>query len=86
MVDSEPPSTLSLSNLDAKDVAPKAEPPVEDPQSDSITKNPQDNPVEYVTGYKLAAVIASVALSCYLMLLDNLIVSTVSYLQTSLCR
>jgi hypothetical protein len=33
---------------------------------------------EYVEGFKLAIVIASVALSCFLMLLDTMIISTVS--------
>ncbi|KAI3390912.1 hypothetical protein diail_8425, partial [Diaporthe ilicicola] len=31
---------------------------------------------QYVTGYKLAVVVASVALSCFLMLLDTMIIST----------
>jgi hypothetical protein len=32
---------------------------------------------EYVTGFKLAIIVASVALACFLMLLDTMIISTV---------
>ena len=38
----------------------------------------QEAPV-YVEGLKLAIVVASVALSCFLMLLDTMVISTVSY-------
>jgi hypothetical protein len=84
MVDSEPPSTLSSSDAIPKAIAPESEPPAEDPQNAPIEKNSQDNRAEYITGYKLAVVIASVSLSCFLMLLDNLIISTVSRLQASM--
>ncbi|PSS25083.1 hypothetical protein M430DRAFT_96323 [Amorphotheca resinae ATCC 22711] len=76
MVDSEPPSKLSLNEDDTKAISPDVQPPTEDIQSNPIEKNPQDDGVEYLTGLKLAVVVASVALSCFLMLLDNLIVST----------
>lgn len=69
MVDSELPSTSISSDANAKD-----------PQSDSIKGNSQDDRVDKISGLKLALVVASVALSCFLMLLDNLIVSTVSHL------
>jgi hypothetical protein len=36
-----------------------------------------DAGTEYVTGFKLAVVVASVSLSCFLMLLDTMVVSTV---------
>ncbi|RYP40399.1 hypothetical protein DL767_001754 [Monosporascus sp. MG133] len=36
----------------------------------------QETESEYVTGYKLAVVVASVALSCFLMLLDTMVIST----------
>jgi hypothetical protein len=85
MVDSEPPSKLSLNEDDTKAISPDVQPPTEDIQSNPIEKNPQDDGVEYLTGLKLAVVVASVALSCFLMLLDNLIVSTVSRLQVSIC-
>ncbi|KAI1403324.1 major facilitator superfamily domain-containing protein [Hypoxylon fuscum] len=65
MVDSELPSTSISSDANAKD-----------PQSDSIKGNSQDDRVDKISGLKLALVVASVALSCFLMLLDNLIVST----------
>lgn len=32
---------------------------------------------EYVTGFKLAIIVASVALACFLMLLDTMVISTV---------
>jgi hypothetical protein len=32
---------------------------------------------EYVTGFKLVIIVASVALACFLMLLDTMIISTV---------
>ncbi|KAI1446975.1 efflux pump [Annulohypoxylon stygium] len=35
-----------------------------------------DNPNEYVTGIKLVLIVASVALACFLMLLDTMVVST----------
>jgi hypothetical protein len=85
MVDSEPPSKLSLNEDDTKAISPDVQPPIEDIQSNPIEKNPQYDGVEYLTGLKLAVVVASVALSCFLMLLDNLIVSTVSRLQVSIC-
>lgn len=34
---------------------------------------------EYVTGFKLAIIVASVALACFLMLLDTMIISTVGF-------
>jgi hypothetical protein len=33
---------------------------------------------EYVTGFKLAIVVASVALACFLMLVDTMVISTAS--------
>jgi hypothetical protein len=41
-------------------------------------EKPRDTEIEYVTGYKLAIIVACVALSCFLMLLDTMIISTVS--------
>jgi hypothetical protein len=84
MVDSELPSTSFSSDANAKTIAFGAEGPAEDPQSDSIKGNSQDDEVDHISGYKLAVVVASVALSCFLMLLDNLIVSTVSRLHALL--
>lgn len=45
-----------------------------------------DNPNEYVTGIKLVLIVASVALACFLMLLDTMVVSTVSKLFAELPR
>lgn len=36
-----------------------------------------DSEAHYVTGFKLALVVASVALACFLMLLDTMVISTV---------
>jgi hypothetical protein len=35
---------------------------------------------EYVTGYKLSLIVGSVALACFLMLLDTMVISTASRL------
>lgn len=37
-----------------------------------------DSATGYVTGFKLALVVGSVALACFLMLLDTMVISTVS--------
>jgi hypothetical protein len=37
-----------------------------------------DNAKGYVTGIKLALIVGSVALACFLMLLDTMVISTVS--------
>lgn len=37
-----------------------------------------DSADEYVTGFRLALIVGSVALACFLMLLDTMVVSTVS--------
>ena len=42
--------------------------------------NSNDDTGEYVTGIKLAIIVASVALACFLMLLDTMVISTVSTL------
>lgn len=53
-------------------------------EDDALTRS-RDEP-EPVKGFKLAIIVASVALSCFLMLLDAMIVSTVSNTQTPLSR
>ncbi|KZZ97690.1 efflux pump [Moelleriella libera RCEF 2490] len=46
-------------------------------QSDSKeTDHPEENICDYVTGYKLAIIMASICLSCARMLLDTMIIST----------
>ncbi|KAI0804931.1 major facilitator superfamily domain-containing protein [Xylaria sp. FL0064] len=77
MGDSELSSNTGFSS-DANDkaITLDAEISAQDPHSDSIKGNLQDDRVDHISGYKLAVVVASVALSCFLMLLDNLIVST----------
>ncbi|EPE26279.1 MFS general substrate transporter [Glarea lozoyensis ATCC 20868] len=44
--------------------------------SELNTEQQQVEEIEYVSGYKLAVIVACVALSCFLMLLDTMIVST----------
>jgi hypothetical protein len=39
---------------------------------------PKDASINYVTGWKLVVVVAGVALACFLMLIDTMIISTVS--------
>lgn len=65
MADLEPPSASFSSDVNAKH-----------PQNNSIERNSQDDSVDQISGLKLAVVVASVVLSCFLMLMDNLIVST----------
>jgi hypothetical protein len=86
MVDSEPPTKLSLSDVTTKATASEDAPSVEDPQISPVENSSQADGAEYLTGYKLAVVLASIILCCYLMLLDNLIVSTVSHLHASCHR
>ena len=50
--------------------------PVEN-QKDGVA-GPTEPEWEYITGLKLALVIAAVTLACFLMLLDNSIITTVS--------
>ncbi|KAI1281633.1 major facilitator superfamily domain-containing protein [Xylaria sp. FL0933] len=77
MADSALPSNTSFSSDgNAKAIASEAAISAEDPHSDSTKGNSQDDRVDHISGYKLVVVVASVALSCFLMLLDNLIVST----------
>lgn len=79
MADSEPLPKRSLSDVNTKAIASDDATSAEDPQTSPIENNSQDDGAKYLTGYKLAVVLASIILCCYLMLLDNLIVSTVSH-------
>lgn len=65
----------------------KGSPPVEtlvlgsDDQNTGEVVDVQPNSAdEYVRGFKLALIVGSVALACFLMLLDTMVVSTVSCL------
>ena len=51
-------------------------PPSESPSVPDKEVVKPDEP-EYVTGFKLVIIVASVALACFLMLLDTMIISTV---------
>lgn len=52
---------------------------LETEEKDNVKINTRSNDsTEYVTGFKLALVVASVALACFLMLLDTMVISTVS--------
>lgn len=86
MVDCEPPPKLSLSDVNTKAIASGDVPSAEDPEVSPVENSSQADGDEYLTGYKLAVVLASIVLCCYLMLLDNLIVSTVSHLHASCHR
>ena len=48
------------------------------PDEAIITHHQRDFKPEYITGVKLVLVVASVALSCFLMLVDTMVISTVS--------
>lgn len=75
----------SLDEKEDDDHQPSAEnnPPLDD-GSTAPDENPKEGAKEetdweYVTGMKLALVIIAVVLACFLMLLDNSIISTVSW-------
>jgi len=48
------------------------------PEEADITHHHRDFKPEYITGMSLVLVVASVALSCFLMLVDTMVISTVS--------
>jgi hypothetical protein len=48
---------------------------------DAESAKPDADTIEYVTGVKLGIVCASVALACFLMLVDTTVVSTVSIIR-----
>jgi hypothetical protein len=72
---SEPSSTVSTVETTPSQQQP---PQVPTASQDANPDEQREGEIQYVTGYKLAIIIASVALSCFLMLLDTMIVSTVS--------
>jgi len=69
-VDPKSSTSTSISHGKNDDHNPKTE--------EASPRENQDAPV-YVEGLKLAIVVASVALSCFLMLLDTMVISTVSH-------
>ncbi|KAI1384507.1 MFS general substrate transporter [Hypoxylon trugodes] len=54
----------------------KKTPPTGSKEDLSKSDNHHENANEYVTGIKLTSIVASVALACFLMLLDTMVVST----------
>ncbi|KAI1121323.1 hypothetical protein F5Y10DRAFT_272195 [Nemania abortiva] len=47
------------------------------PSGDSQSRPPQgEDGSQYVTGFKLVIIIASVSLACFLMLIDTMVIST----------
>lgn len=54
-------------------------------RSENGDNNQEEDTIDYVSGWKLAIVIASIALSCFLMLLDTMIISTVSHFEVKKC-
>jgi hypothetical protein len=81
--DSKPSSSVTSQSVNdatintAADSDADVRPPPSASDSPHIEKQ-QDEGAKYITGYKLAIVVACVALSCFLMLLDTMIISTVS--------
>lgn len=53
---------------------------------DETAEAPWDETSQYVTGVKLAMVVACMCLSCFLMLIDTMVVSTVSSLSSESFR
>lgn len=60
-------------------MAPPVETPVLDPDDKEMGKVGinTNSDTEYVTGFKLVLIVGSVALACFLMLLDTMVISTV---------
>lgn len=50
----------------------------EKPDNAIVTTLDQSSESQYVTGIKLVLVVASVALGCFLMIVDTMVISTVS--------
>ena len=59
-----------------------SQPNVDSNTSQTVNVGPRPMPVddkhEYVTGFRLATMVGSVALACFLMLLDTMVISTAS--------
>lgn len=51
--------------------------PPKDLSSSSEKQDDSEDEIEYITGLRLAIVVGSVALACFLMLVDTMIISTV---------
>ena len=49
------------------------------PQDNTVPSKPAEPEHEYITGFKLWIVIASITLCCFLMMLDTSIIVTVSF-------
>uniref|UniRef100_A0A0L0N955 Putative HC-toxin efflux carrier TOXA n=1 Tax=Tolypocladium ophioglossoides (strain CBS 100239) TaxID=1163406 RepID=A0A0L0N955_TOLOC len=86
------PGVMMHSTTETAAAPPPENAPVVDGKAAAQSTVPSDSPqnaqdkdgAEYVEGYKLAIVVASVALSCFLMLLDTMIISTVSRISTAI--
>jgi hypothetical protein len=79
-IDEKPPLERPKENEQQHTI--ESNPPLDD-ESSTPEENPKDSVEgekewEYITGLKLALVMTAVVLACFLMLLDNSIISTVS--------
>lgn len=73
----EVPDTKSVSpKLVPEDMPSRSRPPDNKEDGDVDIKSHDEN--EYVTGFKLALIVGSCALACFLMLLDTMVISTVN--------
>jgi hypothetical protein len=70
----ESPSPQPEKTLDA--AAPSPNPGI--PEQDPVTAGTMTNEEEWVTGLKLAVIVAAITMAAFLMLLDVSIVATVS--------
>ncbi|KAM5448316.1 hypothetical protein MaudCBS49596_005404 [Microsporum audouinii] len=59
-------------------MSPSQEPPVQNPDAKGVEKIDvkPDDAAEYVIGFKLTLIVGSVALACFLMLLDTMVIGT----------
>lgn len=77
----ELPKTTGDTASNEKQHTPTALEPVLNEQQRPPAKSPNiamdDDEPEYVTGFKLTLIVASVALGCFLMLIDTMVISTV---------
>lgn len=76
----ETPEALIAPSMDKKRSISTPDTPQTGEKLDSAIATALDHGLEpqYVTGIKLALVVASVALGCFLMLVDTMVISTVS--------
>ena len=72
---------LAQNSLSEKDV-PSSHSTINESNSGPLTQETEEN-TEYITGFKLFAVVGSVTLACFLLLLDLSILATVGPISPS---